>query len=354
MKQLASHHTISSKAVNGLSDQDGPLTIKIDGKEITVKLDGLGDSDGMVSAKALAQAINDHPDNKSLVRASTVTLPDGNVSVTLQSVKTGASQKMEVSSNSQALKDIFEGAVTTGGEDAVFKYNGQEYTWPSNTFDGIEGIKVTFKQVSEGVNDKDSDWAKGATPFVLTVEQDGDKTTEALDALVKSFNDAITKLNELCRQGSEEDGIESGPFSSDGLVRLLVRDLKASVTSIPLFDIDKKEGTIKFDKEKLDAKLKEDPDYISKIIGNKDGGWLGEISPKMTSWIKKDGLLDKMTQQAKDSADEAKEAAKSLQEAIERDIEINVAKFAKVQNAWMSMQISNSVLDGLFGNGSKK
>ncbi|MEN3033214.1 flagellar filament capping protein FliD [Chromobacterium amazonense] len=335
--QLATSHLIQSGELGDVSINDGPLIIEIDGKEIEINLAELDNQDGVISAETLARAINDHPDNDGKVKANTITLPGGGKSIALQSTKTGESQSMKVTG-----LDAFEEGNTTHtveARDAKFFYNGQSYTQSSNTFDGIQGISVTFKQLGE---------------ITLNVEQDNDATLDSLAELINSYNDLVSQLAQLTVPGDYANDVPSGPFNSDPMVRGLVRDLEkiTNSTKFPPGISVEKDGKLKIDRGVLAAELQKDPYAIEKAIG--DSGWLGEINAQLEHWTKDGGALELMDNSATASIDSVKEAMIELQEKISVDYEKNVVKFSQVQVAWMSMQTSGILLDSLFGSESKK
>ncbi|WDL70665.1 flagellar filament capping protein FliD [Helicobacter winghamensis] len=141
-------------------------------------------------------------------------------------------------------------------QNAEFTYNGIKIERDKNNIDDVvSGLSLELTAVTE----KDKE-------VTVRVSRNDEGISEAMEALVESYNEMYNKIQELVKYDEETE--IAGVFNGNSEIRSIVRQINTLITSN---DVNGKnlvgygiymneDGTLKFDKSKFDTAYKEDPD----------------------------------------------------------------------------------------------
>ncbi|MBR8313168.1 flagellar filament capping protein FliD [Burkholderia dolosa] len=354
---LASAHQVAYAGMPAFAAEDaGSMTISLeDGTAFDVDLASANvDENGNVTPAELARAINQADGNGGKVTASIINV-DGKSQLVLTAGQSGEASRITVDASkagSAELRDALEKPPTELAEarDAVFFLGGKDgmrIKQPSNTFDGIDGVSVTFSRASD-------------VPVRLTVEMDAAATKDAAQAFIDSYNEVMTLLGELSASGGEDK--VAGPFSGDAGVRSLkqqlVEMLRGEVGGQRLmafgFDVDRN-GKLSLDADRFEAAVGKNPEALNALLGGGEDSIPSRMDAYLKTWTSPtDGHIKRRQEsnQAVETSLNKKEAALDTQysQVYERYLE----KFSRVEQMQQQMQITLALLDGLPTFGEKK
>lgn len=227
-----------------VADDVGSINLNIDGEDFSI------DYDATTTLSELKDLINETAGDK--VDATIVQISAGEFRLFMSSVDTGTGQNITITDPDNNLSDnklTTELSVVQSGDDADFKFNGENITRSSNTVDDlIVGLEITLKSV--GSSD-------------VSVTQDREGIEGKLDSFVEKYNAAMTELDKMTKPSVDSE--DRGIFSSDSsiksmksMVRTMVDTIGGGVGSLYDygFDIDK-DGVLSIDKDVFNEKLDE-------------------------------------------------------------------------------------------------
>jgi flagellar hook-associated protein 2 len=254
--KLARGQSVYSGSITNATDPigQGGLTLRVDGQDFAITVDGTNDSLG-----GLASAINA---SASGVTATVVSDPSG-ARLVLKG-ESGAAKAFTLSAQPGAEAGLNRFTYAGAGsamtqaqvaQDAEFTLDGIPYTRATNSFsDVITGVTLTLKKAAPGT--------------IIAVG-----TQRPTDAIKSTVADFVTVFNQLKRSVAEAREATGGDQSLRSLEQQLGRFISQPLTSNPaiksLSDIGvstNRDGTISVDTAKLDAVLARDPDAVEAIF----------------------------------------------------------------------------------------
>lgn len=336
------------------------------------------DSDGKLSATEVARAINAASEGR--VSAAVMTV-DGQQQLLLNGGSTGESSQFSIyMADSTAYKDYVNAAGETvtkdtaamlaslganieqkaatrtlsQAQDAEFivgNGSGQTITQASNTFTGIEGLSVEFKEVT-------------TAPLTVTVAKDESGTQSNMQGFIDAYNTLVKALDKLTASGNAESGVAAGALSSDSGVRSLRNQLnnllRTQVGGVSLTDYGisaQRDGTIALDSSRFAKKVAANPEALDTLLGQtntldyKRRGVMGALQGYLDSWTKTTGGL---LQSRQDGLQKQLTSYSSQQDAIERmyqqAYQRYLLQFTTLANLESQMSSTSSMLTSLFSS----
>lgn len=199
------------------------------------------------------------------VRATTVTLDDGSLRLSVTSVATGEDSTFTLTAADGS--PLLGGGTATAGRDAAVVVNGDRITSSSNTFaDALSGVSFTISTaaVGETVN--------------LDIVADQARPVAAAEAFVAAVNEVLTEIDRLTASTPGSPG----PLAGDTQLRSLRQELLEAVfpANGTLADVGlqtTQTGTLVFDPETFAAALSADPAGTRAALGAGASGFAGRI-----------------------------------------------------------------------------
>ena len=325
-KDVTKFGSFGDKEVTPIASEAGVLTIN--GVDIAY--------DENSTLQDLAQAITDTVGDT--VDASILQTGDGAYSLVLTSQETGADQSLTIVDSSgfldSALLDPYDAATNPDGyqkiqdaRDATFKFNGIEATRSTNSIDDfILGLNITLKEEGDISS--------------VAIEQDSQQITGEMQLFVESYNSLMTNLNDMTV--TDEEAGTKGIFASDSFVKSISRDLNALISSmgrdnVSIFsfgvDIDRG-GTMSFDANVFEAKLKEDPSAVESFFTAEEDedastqtGFFVALDTKMKEYTGFGALLSTFETDLKTEGTNLSENRLSAQESLDARYAIMTQRF---------------------------
>lgn len=277
--------TTLSTQLSSLAGLTEPITVKINGEDITVD----PDSDSIYD---LVEAIN-QKSGKTGVQASYDILLDR---FFLSTTGTGSEAKISLVGSSGLFTALKIDTTEVAGQDAKITLNGADFSMASNEFT-INGITYNLKGVSP------TDANNHPVSTAVSVETDTDQIFKTIMDFVDLYNETIDKINtkvnekyyrdyppltDAQREQLDEDQIEkwtekakSGLLKNDSMLTGIVSSFRTSiycnVTGLPekydsLADIGFTTGTylergkIHVNEDDLREAIEADPEAIKKLF----------------------------------------------------------------------------------------
>lgn len=272
------------------------------------------DSNGELSATEVARAVNAASEGRISAAVMTV---DGQQQLLINGASTGKSNQFSVyTADSAAYQTYMAGAAdpkdtaamlaALGGsitertaartmaeaKDAEFTVGngaGLTITQASNTYTGIEGLTVEFKEVS-------------TSPLTVTVAKDESATKSNMQGFVDAYNTLVKAIDKLTASGNAQNGVAAGALASDSGVRSLRNQLnqlmRTQVGGVSLMDYGisaQRDGTIALDGDRFAKKVAANPDALNTLLGQtnsldyKRTGVMGALQGHVASWTKTTG-----------------------------------------------------------------
>ncbi|WP_175763380.1 flagellar filament capping protein FliD [Burkholderia ambifaria] len=360
VKQLASAHQVAFKGLSSYAATDaGTLGIALaTGESFRVDLSAANaDASGNVSPAELARAINQAVDNKGKVSASIVTI-EGEQRLVLTSGGTG--EASAISLDTSGISDAAQSAVLSGppdelsmARDAIFKLGGEsgvDIKQSSNTFTGIQGVSVTFKQ----------SMVEGDAPLLLDIKLDQVGTTDAVQAFVDAYNKAMGVLAELTKV-NPDDPSNAGPFVGDAGVRNLQQRmnalLRATVGERRMLDYGisaDRAGKLSLDTGKLNAALAKNPNGLDALFADPEKGVVARMDAYLKTWTSSvDGQVKRRQESAELIEQSLKKKERSLEVQYRQVYGRYLTQFTRVAELQKRMEYTKQLLDDLL-SGNKK
>lgn len=339
------------------------------------------DSDGKLSASEVARAINASSEGR--VSAAVMTV-DGQPQLLLNGGNTGVSNQFSLA---MADRSAYQSYIATAGDaatkdsaaliaalgskistqpvsramseakDAQFTVgdgSGQPITQASNTYTGIEGLTVDFKEVT-------------SAPMTVTVAKDESGTRSNMQGFVDAYNTLVKAIDKLTASGNAEGGVAAGPFSGDSGVRSLRSQLnnllRTPVGGVSLMEYGisaQRDGTIALDGDRFSKKVATNPEALDGLLGQtntleyKRSGVLGALQGHVDKWTKTTGGL---LQTRQDGLQKQLSNYDKQQDAIERmyqqAYQRYLLQFTTLANLESQMGNTSSMLTSIFSSSAK-
>ncbi|MES2258634.1 MAG: flagellar filament capping protein FliD [Pseudomonadota bacterium] len=293
--------TAGQVSYGGISDTaaagSGSLNVMLaDGSNFNVNLNNADkDLDGTLTAKEIATAINVAADNNSRVTAATMTV-NGQATLVLTSTATGADNAASLDTSgitNGALKSMLDDPAgktqLATAQDAVIwlgaKNTGTKLQQASNTFDTIDGVKMTFTKAQAASDD----------PVTLTVGTDSAATVANVQSFVDAYNKLNSVLADLNAPGDPASGKDPGIFAQDsglGALRSRITStlrMASGSQSLPTLGITgQRDGTLALDSGRLTKALAANPNALDDVFGSASAsapkGVLGGLDKLLGQW----------------------------------------------------------------------
>lgn len=319
------------------------------------------DGDGKLSPAEVARAINSASDGK--VSAAVMTV-GGQQQLMLNAGKTGTDGAFTLHVLAAGTADadvpgLIAGASGIGptqqlssAQDAKFLVGGSggvEVTQSSNTYTGIDGLSVEFKEVgSVGV----------------TVAKDDASTKANMQAFVDAFNALVKSMDKLTQaDGKSAAGVLAGDAGVRSLRNQLGALLRTSIggESLTAFGITtQRDGTIALDADRFAKKVAANPQALDELLGStntleyKRTGVLGKLQTLANSWTSSSGglLQGRQDNLQKMQAQYDKDQA-SIERAYNQAYQRYLLQFSNLAGLEERMNSTSSMLDSLFAFSKK-
>lgn len=298
----------------GFADSDaavgtGTLNIAVGAEQFSITIDSTNNT-----LKGIREAINGAADNTG-VSATIANLDDGlggtQAQLILTSGKTGIDNSLTITVTDADGVDTdgaglsllyYDPADATAPEqmteinaaaDAQIKIDGQTVTNASNVIsNAIEGVTFTLLKKDPGVT------------HTLTVEQDKQKITEAVNGFINNYNAFIGLMNNLTSFNADtgERGALIGNRTLLTLNGQIRRELSRSF-SLPSSSVNNlvelgvtttANGSLSIDSAKLSDAIESDLDAVIELFASEDG-IAGRLNSLLNDYVRSNGILDTKT-----------------------------------------------------------
>jgi flagellar hook-associated protein 2 len=288
------------------------------------------------SIKDVVKKINEQTDGK--IEASLLNVGGSNpYHLVLKSAETGAKNNISITG------DYNFNQVGEGAKDASFDFDGIQITRSSNTIDDlVEGLTVKLKQ-------------EGQT--TVTIKQDNSKLLEGMEKFVNEYNKLVQGFTESTK--FDKTSKEAGLFQGNSSIRAAATMLKDALIlttskdgkTIGSFGLElQRDGTIKFDKNKFEEKLKEDPKQVEDFFRGTDGrnGAFNRLESAIFD-IKtsSNSILKSLAKNLDDDAIRLQELQKTSQKRLDDRYSIMAKKFAAYDSVIAKLNSQGDALSAM-------
>lgn len=254
VEQLASAHQVvmdlDATEMTDTISAGGTFTITQNGEDKTLDLsDADKDSDGNVTLSEFVDAFNSSIEGIS----ASVIRTDGQMKVMFTSDETGEDSQFTLSASSDS--GLSETATSASdkpiksAQDAIIwlgeQGSGTKLVNDSNTYENvISGLTIDLKKANDP-----SDSSVNAV-----VEPDSSATLEAMQALVDSFNDAISTIDTYTKRTTESTGVLATDSSMRSVSNSLKNILRGEYGGVRLFELGiefNRDGKLEIDSTKF-------------------------------------------------------------------------------------------------------
>ncbi|WP_226383291.1 flagellar filament capping protein FliD [Burkholderia mayonis] len=315
-----------------------------DGTTCRVDIEALGkDGKEALTPEELARAINGNRELDGKVRAEVV-----GGKLVLTSAETGEQNGFTIDAsglNDPDLKQAFESAKETSkAQDAIILLggeNGVEIEQPSNVLNSIEGLTITFNKT-------------GAV--TVKVSADKEETVKGVRAFVDAYNALMDEFEKLTRAGNEKNNEAGGPLEADAGVRALISQIKntlrKSVDGVRLHELgietDRK-GRLSINESALDKALKDSPEKLDKLFGNKSTGLVGNFDALLDTWLDASkGQMKKRMESVEHNEKKLDAQSDDLKRRYDRVYDQYVKQFTALQALQANLESTLTRLNDLF------
>lgn len=354
VEKLATAHQVSY-SLDEASGVSGSLVVKVGTASINIDTTAANTDGGALSPREIAAAINASADNKSLVTASVISTAAGKYELVLTAKNTGSANAITVThgagTDTTSPLHSSKAKSLVPAQDAMIRIGsatGTLVTQPTNTFNGIDGVTVTFAKTT-------------TSPVTLTVGADSSATNANVQAFVDAYNKLKSTIDALVAPGDPSKGVAGGAFSGDSGVAAL-RDRLVSLVrptggaSLASYGITaNRQGTLSVDTTRLGKALAANPTGLDTLIGSTAGttptGLAGKLDTYLTSWTSSVKGQIKTRQEAvsKVQADTVLRQAmldKQYDDAYKRYL----IQFTQLQALQGQMSSNSSMFDAMFSS----
>lgn len=307
----------------------GTLTFTVNGVSTDVIIDSSNNT-----LQGLADAVNG---SNAGLSAGVVDTGSG-YRLVLSSDETGLSNAIQVSvsdsdgnnTDASGLSQFaYDGGAsnlseTVAAKDALLEVNGLSVSRSSNTVeDVVEGVTFELKSL-------------GST--TVKIEKDPNEVAERVQEFVDKYNSLQSVIDQAA--GFNVSSGQGGVLSGDSAIRNLERDLRSSLTEIPVglenstvrtladlgFKTDPSTGRLEFDQSVFKEKLESEPEAVSMLITGEDG-IAAKIDAKVGNYLGSDGIISGRTDGLNATLDQLQEQRDRLALRMESYRERLVAQF---------------------------
>lgn len=371
VQQIATAGQVSYNNITNAATPGGKLTVKLSdetagatGTPVTFDVDLSAtadtDSDGKISVRELAAAINKASGNNGQVSAGVVTI--GNETrLVMTSKNTGVANTISLDASGVSDATLKSGlgnrTIVTAAQDAIVLLGGKTGTpikQSSNTFTNIDGVSLTVTRAQSSTEN----------PITLTVASDSGGTAKNVQAFVDAYNKLKSSIDALLAPGDAAAGTAAGGFAHDSGVQSLQSQLVSILrptgsSSLAAYGIiANRDGTLSLDTTRLNKQLLVDPNGLDKLLGSSSAsapsGAAGALNTYLNQWSNSaNGQLKSRTE----ANGKAQAAITDLQ--TKRDNQYNssydryLKQFTDLQTLQSTMQTNLTMLDALFGDDKK-
>ncbi|MGQ0528869.1 MAG: flagellar filament capping protein FliD [Panacagrimonas sp.] len=266
---------------------NGTVTISVGAESFDITLDNDGNS-----LADLRDKINQASDNTG-VTASLLNV-DGGTRLVLTARETGTANALSLSSSAEIGGAAFiNTAVLQTAVDAEIEIDGFTYISGSNTVTAaVDGVSFNLLKAEPG------------TVGTLNLNVDSKSSSEAVQALVKSYNTIVAVLATYGKYDASSK--TAGPLMGDASVRGALSQIRGilsgSSTSGGDFQVlsqlgitTQADGTLKVDSAKLDAAIASDAQGVKSLFSGSDG-FATQLSEVLSGVLGTGGRLEAGTQ----------------------------------------------------------
>lgn len=354
VEKLASANQVSY-SLDEASGVTGSLAVKVGSATINIDTTAANTDGGALSPREIAAAINASADNKSLVTASVISTAAGKYELVLTAKNTGSASAITVThgAGTDTASPFHSSKQNTlvPAQDAMIRIGsatGTLITQPTNTFNGIDGVSVTFNKTT-------------TSPVTLTVGADNGATNANVQAFVDAYNKLKSTVDALAAPGDPSKGVAGGAFAGDSGVASL-RDRLVSLVrptggdSLAAYGIiANRQGTLSVDTTRLNKALAANPTGLDTLIGSASAtpstGLAGKLDTYISSWTSSTNGQIKTRQEAvsrlqADTALRQEMLDKQYDDAYQRYL----LQFTQLQALQGQMSSNSSMFDALFSS----
>ncbi len=310
------------------------------------------------SLRDLAQAIDEDDNGVQATVTQQGPTDDPGYVLQLKSEETGAGEKeiTNIQANGLYAGETTQTSQAQAGSNASFTLDGVDFTWASNTVDGlVDGMKFELH-------------AAGSSQ--ISVQEDLESIATGIQQFVDSYNSTQDFIQESTKYDAEDD--TAGRLNGDFMVRNL--DTRMSRTIIEpvsgsgdntfqyLSEIGisfNREGKLELDGEKMQQALTTDAAGVEKLFAGEKG-----VAEKLTQTLSgytddRDGILTYSMQSLDSKIERLDDRIQDEQQSVQRYLSNTVKQFTAMENAITKYQSVQDQLDSYIEtwsqmNGSKK
>ena len=370
---VATNHVVKSNSISVAgNDLTGNHTFTIihGDKELKVNIDTTAHDTNDTVLNKIVSEING---NSSIgITASVVETTPGNKTLTFTTTDTGTANAITTGSAKDGTKVVLNDEtgllsklkIIDGSgnnvqdantvQDAVLNVNGINITRSTNEIkDVIPGIILTL-------NDKGKS--------TITVQQDTEKISSKIEAFVNAYNDVAGTIRDSIKKDGAMQGDSLLKNIDSTLYNLFSARVNTSNSGISMMsqiglEIDKgitdpklMTGKITLDKDKLLAKLKEDPQAVTELFGKDDStsgtpasGIAFNLNNMINNWTNSaDGLLTSSIKGYDSQLSAIDERMEVLSQRLVRKEKALQAQFAAMEVALSGLKSEQNWLAGQF------
>lgn len=320
------------------------------------------DGDGKLSPAEVARAVNAAGSGK--VSAAVMTV-GGQQKLMLNAGKTGSEGAFTLHTFAAGTSDADIASLLPGAsgvavaqqlsaaQDAKIQVGGSsgiEVVQSSNTYTGIAGLAIDFKE---------------AGSVTVTVAKDEASTKANMQGFVEAFNTLVKTLDkQMLADGKGAAGALAGDASVRGLRNQLSNLLRADFggQSLTAFGVNaQRDGTITLDADRFAKKVAANPQALEELLGKtnaleyKRTGVLGKLETLTHSWANSSGGLLQGRQDSlqKLQAQYDKDQA-SISRAYDQAYQRYLLQFSNLAGLEERMSGTSNMLNSLFASTNNK
>ncbi|KFZ38190.1 hypothetical protein HR45_06735 [Shewanella mangrovi] len=279
--QLAQAHQIALSFGTGATmPTSGDLGISVAGNEFVVDLSTLGAG---ATLSDVAQLINNSADNTGV--SASVMRSGGGDYLVFTSNETGAANTVALSysSDGTAEGDAFANSITnqqelTAAQDAQIRLGSSSSITLTSTTNSLEnvidGVTIDLNQAQ----------ASGDSAIRITVGEDLDKTSDALQDIVDQYNSLMDDL------GGDDIGRDSMARNIKSLMRSSFQGLFEGSTLYSIGIEFSRDGKMELDTDKLQKALDTNSTQVSAMLSG-DTGVFAKLSNSLSPYSDRFGFL---------------------------------------------------------------
>lgn len=362
VEQIATAHQVSYA---GLPEgaPGGSLAVKLGGvPAFSVDLAAAdSDTDGTLTVRELAAAINGADGNAGKVSATVATI-NGVPRLLLTAQSTGTSNAISLDPAAVANPALAAALAPANATNVVAAKDarvwlGAEATGTlmvqaSNTFTNIDGVSMTFTKAQ----------ASGDPSVNLTVKTDETATVANVQQFVAEYNKLWRALDGLLASGTDH-GLQAGAFANDAGVRMLkqrladiARKQNAAGDTLAAFGIvSARDGSLTVDTTRLQRKLAADPTALDGVVGNAAGlapsGIAADLDQYLKTWS---SSVNGHIQQRRQQNDRLQADVTLRQQQLDRQYDAAyqryLVQFTQLQDLQNRLGSNTSLFDSMFNS----